>query len=550
MVQFYVSLFCAADQLASANFNDDEILSFFDVRYDISESNKKLTPREDQETCVLGVEQDTSIVIFDRIPGSGKTLISELIASKLEKTIIHGTPKNVISDDLACKALGGKKLFNSDFEVEDSNDDFKDVRRKYHWFFNESCRLYTTPDNIFLMSQGYKRHFMLLKAIFNGIVILDEVHECFADSYRRFNLFEMIDKFLYFNIPMILMSGTFPSELKDKVKYLCNEREKKWFEASDNTGELICRGSNIKELKSCMIPQKKKGILRFIDETPNENEVCDFRLSDQQSFNRGYFDSVIKEINRHVNDNEVSAICFGSKKSLLHFMHMMNEFTNYKFQIDYEVVCSPTRVVPLYRDRIYSSLECLKPGNSTRPFKFILCTSYVEMGVDFSVQHIIMEISYLYHVVQMIGRLERWYEFEGNSSFTIVPPITRYDDEYYIQAVYGNKSNFEWLVEFYKKKDETQLNDCWYTQGELDEHFNMSCQHYKDIEWKYIQTCGIFRKINKIQRETTNDCGFNGFYRSVDSVSYNWNGVDYEIPFYKIDKDQNLKEVPDPILFI
>lgn len=216
IILLHNQLLCASDQLASGHYEEKEIRDLFEIDYKIGQTNKKLTPKDYQKFTIDNYENE-EIFMIHYPPGMGKTLIPEFIAEKTNKNIIHAIPKNIIAEDIAEKYLKNIEEEKLHLSLED-NDCIKSVRNKFHWIKNKSPVLFTTPDNLFLMSQGYKRPLMFLKILHNGIIVHDEYHDCLTDNYRTQNLFEMIDKFVWYEIPIIFMSGTPSTEFVKELE--------------------------------------------------------------------------------------------------------------------------------------------------------------------------------------------------------------------------------------------------------------------------------------------------------------------------------------------
>lgn len=556
-IQYHSMILCATDQMASANYSAEEIESFFKINFSMGDENSKYSPRDYQQYVIDAFTANTDILFMDFRPGAGKTLVSENIANKLNRCIIHGTPKNIIADDLAGKFLGDQKLLDSDLEIETSTDlelmAIKDIRQKSRWFTNKKHTLYTTPDNIFLMSQGFKRHFMFLRSLYNGILVFDEFHDCYSDDYRRFNLYGMIDKFLYFKIPMLFMSGTVPMDLINKVTNVCIKKNKSCHLISDENNEINHYHNNKKVviIPPVKLENKIRGQISFFAGNPDTRKVTNFPWWKKKDFEAGYFFEVKSLIESYIAKNESVAICFSSKKAIFQFVHMFNKFTEYKHKKDYAVICSPNMVDDEYTPTIRKALTELKKGSNpkNRTFKFVLCTSYTEMGVDFSVQHMIIETTFIQNLDQQLGRLNRWGEYGSNATCTIFPAFTRYTNEEtkYRQVRYGSDTNYRNLNSFYIKKGECDFNSSWYKQSDLDMHYAWYVSPDTTVAWDYLNTCGAYRTdpVANINN------GINGMYRKVDTVVVNWNGVDFSVPMYRIDPNSgDFNVTPHPDLFL
>jgi CRISPR-associated endonuclease Cas3-HD len=554
-IQYHSMILCAVDQMASANYSVEEIESFFKINFSMGDENSKYNPRDYQQYVIDTFNTKTDILFMDFRPGAGKTLVSENIAKKLNRCIIHGTPKNIIASDLAGKFLGDQKLLDSDLEIETVIDlesmTINDIRQKSRWFTHKKHTLYTTPDNIFLMSQGYKRHFMFLRALYNGLVVFDEFHDCYSDDYRRFNLYGMIDKFLYFKIPMLFMSGTVPMELINKVTKMCINKGKSCHLISDENNVLNHYHNNKKIQVDVKLENKIRGKISFFIGNPDTRKVTNFPWWKKKDFETGYFFEVKSLIESYIAKNESIAICFSSKKAIFQFVHMFNKFTEYKHKKDYAVICSPNMVDNEYTPTIRKALTELKKGSNpkNRTFKFILCTSYTEMGVDFSVQHMIIETTFIQNLDQQLGRLNRWSEYGSNATCTIFPAFTRYTNEEtkYRQVRYGSDTNYRNLNSFYIKKGECDFNSSWYKQSDLDMHYAWYVSTDTTVAWDYLNTCGAYRTdpVANINN------GINGMYRKVDTVVVNWNGVDFSVPMYRIDPNSgDFNVTPHPDLFL
>jgi CRISPR-associated endonuclease Cas3-HD len=549
-IQYHAMILCACDHMASANYSMEEIESFFKINFSMGDENSKYLPRDYQKYVIDTFDMSTDILFMDFRPGAGKTLVSENIANKLNRCIIHGTPKNIIANDLASKFLGDK-----DLEIETTDDlesmSIDSIRQKSRWFAHKRHTLYTTPDNIFLMSQGFKRHFMFLRALYNGMIVFDEFHDCYSDDYRRFNLYGMVEKFLYFKIPMLFMSGTVPSKLMNKVMMMCKTGGKSCHIISDE-GNVVNHIHNNKKVEvDIKLENRVRGKISFFSGEPDTRKVSGLPWWDEKSFEMGYFTEIKKLIDAYVAKNESVAICFASKKTIFQFIHMFDMLTNYKHKEDYAIICSPNMVDGGYVPTILKALGELKKGShpKNRTFKFVLCTSYTEMGVDFSVQHMIIETSFIQNLDQQLGRLNRWGEYGSHASCTIFPAFTRYTDEEtrYRQVRYGSDTNYHKLNSFYMNKGECDFNSSWYTQKDLDMHYDWFVNDDAKIKWDYINTCGAYR-TDPI--ENTNN-GINGMYRKVDTVVATWNGVDFSVPLYRIDRTSGkLNIIPHPDLFV
>jgi hypothetical protein len=515
----------------------------FDIKY--CAPKKSFSLREYQTYAIDTFNDKVGVFIMDLRPGAGKTTITESICEKMNKCPIHGTPKNIIADDLASKFL--------DSRIFDMSDNIDEIRKKFHWFTKKKTALYTTPDNIFLMSQGYKRHFMFLRSLYNGIIILDEYHDCYLNDLRGFNLFEMIKKFNHFNIPVVLMSGTTPTNFVSEIVNEIKETGKDCHFISDRNGKLSHElNGRVINGKDIIIENTTRGKIVFHEGTPDDTLVSGFPWWDCKDFTVGYFNDVMTLVNSYVKEKESTAICFSSKKTIFHFIHLLHKTTEYRLWKDFAVVCSPKMVFSDSVQHINHAISELKKDNigKNRKYKFILCTSYTEMGVDFSVKNLIIEACFLHNLDQQLGRLNRWNEFGEDATCTIFPAFTRHGikDTNYRRIRYGSDSNYNNIVEFYKKKCPIKLDKNWYSQKEMNLHYLWCINTMPITTWEFEKTCGVYRTDDE-----TNAIGVNGMYRDINSVPFKPNGsnIEFQVPIYRINKNKDdLTITPHPDLFI
>jgi CRISPR-associated endonuclease Cas3-HD len=553
-IQYHCMLLCAIDQLASGwdsneKISEDDIKKWFDIDFKISNNYKGITPRDYQKYVIDTYDESTDMMFVDFRPGAGKTLITEYIAQKLNRTIVHATPKNIISNDLAEKFIS-----DSNFEIEKSDEyleslDASEIRNRHKWFTKQKVVLYTTPDNIFLMSQGYKRHFLFLRLLYKGILVLDEFHDCVADEYRRTNLRTMLKKFLYFKIKIILLSGTTPKLFVNEMMEHAKKMSRICHFITDKGGSILHQNNLERDIKDTGIPtiNKIKGIIKFCDMEPSDEVVSGsiYGNKNRIEIKMGYYPYVKKVVDQCVANDESLAICLGSKEGIFHLMHLLSP--DYKFKEDYIVVCSPRMVNKNYRHLIEEALKELKKENigKSRKYKFIICTSYTEMGVDFSVKNMILEMGFLFNIDQQLGRLNRWGEFGDKSVCHIVPPITRFSSEDLNYILNRYQGKYQELVRDLKNKDGIVIDSKWYSQTELDKNFEW-LMNDNNTSVPFLNVCGIFRASSADQT-------VNGMYREVITREYKWesgDGETYEVPAYRFDQNGKLNVIPHPDLFI
>jgi hypothetical protein len=168
------------------------------------------------------------------------------------------------------------------------------------------------------------------------------------------------------------------------------------------------------------------------------------------------------------------------------------------------------------------------------------------MGVDFSVKHMLLEMSFLHNVEQQLGRMNRWNEYGTKSTCTIFPAFTRFTDEEinFRRFRYESADNFDYLKNFYKEKKNLTFKKGWYSQADMDQHYDWCViQTNNSPKWEFIKTCGLFRTDASIPN------GINGMYRDVDNRTVEWQGVEYSVPYYRLDKSGNLLIVPHEQIF-
>lgn len=305
---------------------------------------------------------------------------------------------------------------------------------------------------------------------------------------------------------------------------------------------------------------KSKGILQFCDNDPSKEIIKKFSWWDGKDFYAGYFHSILKNINDCVSKNETLAINFNSKKTLFQFIHFLNLKSNFVWKKDYAAIISPSNVFGNYKNIIKEAYsELTKKGRKkNRKFRFVLTTNYVQMGADFSVQNMIVELTFLMMLDQLLGRLDRWFEFNGEGRLWVYPAYTRFTDKkdvnvvdkkiknetYYRNVMYGNDDNYQTLLKFYRGKNGCILDQNWYDQKELDEHYNMLMRFYKRPEWDYLKASGIYRK-----NYSKNNEYIDGMYRDIDNRKVIINNEEFHVPKYRIDKNDpsklNIQYHPD-----
>lgn len=289
------------------------------------------------------------------------------------------------------------------------------------------------------------------------------------------------------------------------------------------------------EKSSIKIEPNKKSKIYYNDIGFDHTIIDSLEYGNRKNFTIGYFPILLNSINQYVKKNESYAICFISKQEIFRFMKYLDIYSKFKHKQDYAIVCSPNRLADknYYEKFSKKAIKSYsKNADHEKPFKFILCTSYIEMGVDFSVQRLSLEVSPLYNVIQQLGRLDRWNIFGENCSCEIFPLYSYTEEDLgLIESKFNKLSIYKNINSYYKNKNGKCISS-FYTQQELDEHYSLfKGNNFKN--WTYINTCGTFR-VNYINKNTKDT---NGMYRQIEEVPYiDENGNEYNVPSYKINQ--------------
>lgn len=208
------------------------------------------TPRYEQQVLFDVIEQidEPGIIIFEAPMGMGKTeaslIAAEQLACKLGKSgLFFGLPTQATSDGifprindkwlksisedmgekLPIRLKHGKSSLNDIYRHLSRNiyeDDFTPGTFVNEWFSGNKTSalddfIVGTVDNFLMMSLKQKHLFLRHLGFSKKVVIIDEVHS--YDSFMASYLYQSIKWAATYNIPIIILSATLPSERRKEL---------------------------------------------------------------------------------------------------------------------------------------------------------------------------------------------------------------------------------------------------------------------------------------------------------------------------------------------
>lgn len=383
-------------------------------------------PRSEQKVLgdlVKTIDQP-GILIYEAATGSGKTeaslLAAEILAKKSGRnSLFFALPSQATSNSIfsrvkkwlenlyqedkegkSIRLIHGKASYNDEFSSLRPTktvyeDDAGGVSVNKYFAGNKLSILddFTvgTIDQLLLMSLKQK-HLMLRHLGFsNKVVIIDEVHA--YDTYMNVFLDETIKWLAAYNVPVIILSATLPTQRRNQLIKSYVIGQGKSYKRMQKPEEY-----EIEKNYPLLSYTSEEGIHQFKDFVKKESKKYDIiKLSKDTS------DDIVKLIKKEACDGGIFGIIVNTVRKCQNLAKkLIEEFGEDKVEVLHSSFISNEKIQK--EEKLLNTIG----KNAKRPeFKIIIGTQVIEQSLDIDFDVLYTDLAPMDLLIQRIGRLHR-----------------------------------------------------------------------------------------------------------------------------------------------
>lgn len=457
-------------------------------------------PRSEQKVLgdlVKTIDQP-GILIYEAATGSGKTeaslLAAEILAKKSGRnSLFFALPsqatsngifsrvkkwlKNLYQEDKEGKSIRlihGKASYNDEFSSLRPTktvyeDDAGGVSVNTYFAGNKLSILddFTvgTIDQLLLMSLKQK-HLMLRHLGFsNKVVIIDEVHA--YDTYMNVFLDETIKWLAAYNVPVIILSATLPTQRRNQLIKSYVIGQGKSYKRMQKPEEY-----EIEKNYPLLSYTSEEGIHQFKDFVKKESKKYDIiKLSKDTS------DDIVKLIKKESCDGGIFGIIVNTVRKCQDLAKkLIEEFGDDKIEVLHSSFISTEKIQK--EERLLKTIG----KNAKRPkFKIIIGTQVIEQSLDIDFDVLYTDLAPMDLLIQRMGRLHRHesnkrierfknprvyvmncsdYDFDKGSTY-VYQPYFLMRTEYFLPNEIDIPKEVSNLVQEVYSKEDIDIDDKW-----------------------------------------------------------------------------------------